>query len=518
MLVRCLTSLLFFCAICACDHSVPLEEDARKVYEKTIEEWDNGNIESAMSGFSQLERDYLSTATATLALKERKRRTDGYLLDHSHGANQQRNPHHFARGILSSIDKKINETGFPPVDLVEIAQSWPAMHSAQDCLYSVSKLNSTYRLDCSGVEEYTPAKSNPETVYSRRYTQRPTSLRLSDFEKASPTVGAQLKGKRAAPKGYLAWAFYDTTFPTTVVSSGTERFIALNEHQKAAQDILSSNFGAYWEGEIFSGYREVRGFTIAQGAENVRIILDGRTIYDGGEVSTTKHVQLDPGLYRLEVEYLGASTNPDFELQMTSEKLTIEKEVTYQKIVEERLADYDVYHASVHSVPTGIVALDVGLKKSHGPVVLVLGSFEAVDWVINNQYGADIRAILYASRRFGSSLSGDIDDVAFQINTTLSPGGYPGDQKCSCTSGYFRCRVYGVGDKIMAIADISNGTLRGYTEEHSASALTLPKVMLTEEGRFEAATRLLKTAEAKFQCEREFDPDFENMISFDETS
>ena len=524
MLVRCLTSFLFFCTICACDDSAVTEDEVREIYENAIKEWDNGNVESAISAFSLIERDYLSTVTATEALKERKRRTDEYLLDHSHMANQQRNPHFFARNVLLAIDKKITETGSPPADLVEIAQprAQPHMGSAQDCTYSVSQLNSAYRLDCSGVKEFHSAESSPETVYSRRYTQGSTAPSLADFEKASPTVGTKLKGKKGAPRGHLSWSFYDTEFPTRAVASGTDRVIALAKHQNAAQNIEPSNLGAFWEGFISSSlYRETRSFTIDQGAENARIILDGRSIYDGGEAATTKHVQLDPGRYRLKVEYIGAGSNVDFELQMTSEELTIETPLIRQRMAKEGLADHNVYHVAVYNAPSRILTLNVDLKKSDGPVVLVLSSYEAIDWVINNLHGAEIRAIVYGASEYGqsgSSLAGDITDVAIQIHSAGSIGGYRSKQKCGCNAGYYHCNVNDVGDKVTAIADISNGTLRGYTEEYSASALTLPRVILNDEDRFEAETRLLRRAEAKFQCEQEYDPDFENMISFDEAS
>ena len=521
MLVRCLTLFLLFCTICACENSAIPEDEVRKVYENALNEWDNGNVESALAAFSRIERDYLSTVTATQALKERKRRTDEYLLDHSHIANQQRNPHDFARTVMFVIDRKITETGAPPADLVEIIQSRPHMSPAQDCAYSVSQLNSAYRLDCSGVEEFGMAKTNPETVYSRRYTSRPTATRITDFEKASPTVGATLEGKKTAPRGHLAWSFYDTAFPKTVVSSGTDRVIALTKSQKAAQNIEPSNLGAYWAGELISHYREVRGFSIDRGAENARIILDGRLIYDGGEATTTKHVQLDAGLHRLEVEYINADADVDFELQMTSEKLTTDKQFIRQRIVKDGLADHNVYHVAVRNVPGKILTLNVDLKKSDGPLVLVLSSYEAIDWVINNLHGAEIRAIVYGdseSHQFGSSLSGDIDGVAVQVQSTLRIGGYGMSQKCGCNAGYYSCWVDDVGDKVTAIADITNGLLRGYTEEYSASALTIPRVKLDDEGRFEAETRLLRRAEAKSQCAQEHHPDFENMIAFDEAS
>ena len=71
--------------------------------------------------------------------------------------------------------------------------------------------------------------------------------------------------------------------------------------------------------------------------------------------------------------------------------------------------EYDTWYAGVYESGTDNHSINLDLtEKDAKPIVLLLDSYDNVDWIINNIANTKIAYIAYSSYKTGTSVTGDI--------------------------------------------------------------------------------------------------------------
>jgi hypothetical protein len=329
--------------------------------------------------------------------------------------------------------------------------------------------------------------------------------------RARRTWGTTLNPGGAIPQNGFKAFYIDTNHPKKIVASERVREIAINYSWDKFHGIKSQNFGAYWVGEIAVPRETEKSVSVSMSWAKARIIIDGIVVFEGGRGHTFTH-RFTPGKHRIEAEYVNNWHTTDF-------KVTFSDPVSY--------LDAASLRKKLASVASGAKALYVGvyesrnkgkniplrLKKSATPVVLVLNSYDSVDWELSPEDAARIRAVVVASAKPGSTVKGFGDRKRiFYLRRPL--GSYTMERKCSCINGGadFHCEG-SFGDETLATVERITGLpVYGYSTTYGARNLAVPLHRYDEAAKKSFARNREEVKKREKECRRQMNPSFESMF------
>ena len=310
--------------------------------------------------------------------------------------------------------------------------------------------------------------------------------KLSNFEYAKNRWITNLPPTDIPSNSYLA-RYFDKSDPYNIVKSEVVPKVSINYawNKGPGFTIDSQSFGAHWVGELIVNKKQNYSLRISESHSDFRININGY------EVLTNKSrnhnslvIELDPGSYQVEVEFLNNWHTTGFAMRLAPETKIYSFQEAQKKITSFS-EEYDTWYAGVYESGTDNHSINLDLtEKAAKPIVLLLDSYDNVDWIINNIANTKIAYIAYSSYKTGTSVTGDISPEqviqltrgTFPMEHSLEPDCYgPPDYDCESNNQLIKIDS--------AAINLTGQQIASFSGKYSTSGLDLPGRKMTADER-----------------------------------
>jgi len=272
--------LFFLCSIIlsACGDS---EKEARAVYNKALQDWNNGKIEEALKKFETISTEYLDTQTASEAINQKAILLSQYEILNSPLTNRKKNNGPIGRFATGQIDSYYRSNNVYPQNIESInnSASGALVEYFKLCQYDVAALNLGYQLDCTKAEnDYQKHFNNKRITRKSLHSKKKNDLidfsSATSYPKAENTWSNILNPTGEVSKVGFSAFYIDTKNPKNIIDREVVDDISISYSHSNFRGINSGDFGGYWVGEIECSNKKVKQISIYQGHSKTRLIID----------------------------------------------------------------------------------------------------------------------------------------------------------------------------------------------------------------------------------------------------
>lgn len=347
-------------------------------------------------------------------------------------------------------------------------------------------------------------------LFSAHPAQAQTAADTGDTvspERIRSTWGKALNPSNQVPAQGFKAIYFDRRTPRTVVFQETVNSIAIKYAWHDFHNIESPNFAAYWVGRLSFSAGETKEISVSQSWAKSRIFIDGESVFDKANTQGSFNYDFTPGEHIIEVEYINNWHTTEYKVTIQDNaRIWTKAEVTeFFRTNSNPLAQ--VYYAGVYESGAKDTSLKLSLPRTDKPVILLLSSYEAIDWRIASP--GNVQAVVLSSYAPGSRISGIEVKNLFHLKEW--DGVYRPTADCNCTAGTYHCEnrtdLNDVADEVRRIVGLD---LSGYALKYSAEALSVRPYdqALRQQIELSKAASL----EAKKACTSDPNPNFDELM------
>lgn len=330
------------------------------------------------------------------------------------------------------------------------------------------------------------------------------------LKKVLHSWGEQLNIAKEIPKNSYKAFYIDTTNPQNVVASEVVKDISVNYVYKDFHGIDSGHFGGYWVGNIEFKQDEKKVFYISFSNSKLRLIVDGYSVYEGQHNAEVPYF-FTKGTHKIEVEYLNGWHTTSLVVKMLPQVEKYSLQDLKERLGSLEKRDYEVWYVGIYESKNKDNSVALKLKKSQKPIVLLLQSYEATTWKIENPYRTPLEAIILNSYAPEATVEGDVDkDVKILHSQTNIGSGYRLVPQCSCISGNFHCE--GSTFKGNAFATALNTKVRGFSGKYGATELAVPEEIMDDAHYAELEKKEKEIALMRETCSKNKSANFDDIF------
>ena len=232
-------------------------------------------------------------------------------------------------------------------------------------------------------------------------TMEEKTSKLSNFEYAKNRWITNLPPTDIPSNSYLA-RYFDKSEPYNIVKSEVVPKVSINYawNKGPGFTIDSQSFGAHWVGELIVNKKQNYSLRISESHSDFRININGYEVLTNKSRSHNSLViELDPGSYQVEVEFLNNWHTTGFAMRLAPETKIYSFQEAQKKITSFS-EEYDTLYAGVYEGGADNHSINLDLtEKAAKPIVLLLDSYDNVDWIINNIANTKIAYIAYFTKQ-----------------------------------------------------------------------------------------------------------------------
>ncbi len=307
--------------------------------------------------------------------------------------------------------------------------------------------------------------------------------KLSEFESANDTWKSRFNVSQISTSAFQAF-YFNTQKPTVVVKNEVTENIGMNYVWDKGNGFVinSEDFGGYWIGNFSLDDEKVMFLTASHSWSEIRIILDGKILYKGGDSggSATQRVIVPKGTHTIEVEYVNNWHTTGFSVSLTPAE-ALPKKITAKNV--KSLAVSEVWYAGVYESTNSDRSIQLAVTGSATkPKVLVLSSYHPIIWDASLLKDANIRAIIVSSYNPGTFVKNQPAGVPVYESEQVIPYAYVLKATCATEVNLGLLGCEGLDDFTQvhaAITSIFSAPLTGFAGEYGTKRLTLPGNTLT---------------------------------------
>ncbi len=242
----------------------------------------------------------------------------------------------------------------------------------------------------------------------------------------------------------------------------------------------------------------------------IRIFIDDHLIYEGGSDTEIK-LQLDKGRHTIEVEYINNWHTTDVMVRV-QEPVQLLTRSQVKAELERTGEPHKIYYVGAYESDTQDGSVQLNLRPDEQPMVLFLGSYNPIQWHINNPHGNAIKAIVYSSYKPGAVVTGDVSATTQLMAMHDGFRTYKMVKECSCNAGHFHCSGKDFGRTLKQLESIGGGKLVGFSGDYSPEALPVPQTLMNDTTRDMIAANRQEVNEQRKRCGEKKNPDFDAMF------
>lgn len=266
--------------------------------------------------------------------------------------------------------------------------------------------------------------------------------------------------------------YINTERPQKIIASETMDRINVRYSGKRFHGIDANDFGAYFAGRYI--FKEDRDIMI-QGSSHysqIRIVINGRLFFDQKKFGSIKKTHaFKKGESKIEIEYINNSSIADLMLDISPPITEASREQARAFIQKMDSKNTAIWYVGARKAEFTGHRIDLSLKSSKKDVLLILNSFDPVQWFIQNPHHTRISAVIYGSKRPVSFIDPRSDLGAAEILKVadgefkyyyykLSSNWWPG--------------VEDLSDKLSSI--LGNSRLSGFSGGFSPKPMVIPTI------------------------------------------
>ncbi len=201
---------------------------------------------------------------------------------------------------------------------------------------------------------------------------------------------------------------------TDLVASETVDRVAINYAWSDFHEISSESFRASWKGELAVLKDQTLNFNFDASWSEVVLRIDGVETAKWRDSSKVLPLLLMKGTHVIEVDYINHWHTTSFNMSITQnnsyDKQTVRSALAPLMDSDTRLVIFGAYESG-----NRYNDLKVILSGEKTPVFLVLVSFNAVHWIIDNPNNIPIAGIIYNSTHSSSTIEADSFVPKFEV-------------------------------------------------------------------------------------------------------
>ncbi|WP_310441979.1 hypothetical protein [Sulfurimonas sp.] len=352
-----------------------------------------------------------------------------------------------------------------------------------------------------------PMPKNTEFNVSNRQPRRDLPI------KAKTTWGEYLNQKNIIPTNMFKAFYINTNNPKEVISSEEVKKISMNYNSNQFHNIDSKDFGGYWVGNFTYEKEEQMQISISQSWAKTRIIIDDMIIYEGGTNEQIPYT-FTKGKHKIEVEYVNNWHTVSFKVSIKNKEKVFTSNEIKKELNEHTSKNSEVVFVGAYESSKKDQSITLKIAKHSKPIVLVLNSYDSVEWIIQNPQNVKIEAVIYSAYKSGVEVSGDISKSIPIFAHKDSIGSYSMEKKCQCINGgaVFHCDGSNAIDSINAIETITGKKMFGFSTKYGADTLMVPNIIVDEKKKKELNEELEKIELQRQGCQSKSNPEFENIF------
>jgi hypothetical protein len=334
--------------------------------------------------------------------------------------------------------------------------------------------------------------------------------------KAKSTWGESLNPSGQIPTNKFKAFYINTKNPKTVIASEDVTKVSVNYVWDKFHGIISEDFGAYWVGNFNFEKTKDMSINLSQSWSKTRIIVDGMVIYEGGTNSEIPFT-FTKGAHKIEVEYVNNWHTTNFMVNLIEKEKIYTQEEINKELQKNSSKNSVVLFGGVYESKNKDQSITLKMAKFSQPVILILDSYQSIEWRIKNPYHVKIEAIIYSSHQSGVEIKGDIPKSIPILKYKGHIGSYTMKQNCSCINGgaLFHCEGNNGIDTIKSIETFSGHKLFGVSGAYGADTLMLPSMVIDDKKIKELNEEILNVEKQRKSCQKETNPNFETMLKND---
>ena len=361
-----------------------------------------------------------------------------------------------------------------------LAKKFPQNITIQKYLGDIYKkrysINATHALREKTLQQYkkyiklAKAKNLPIDKDILKYVQN------NGLKKVSTTWGDYLiTNPNDIPTGKFKAFYFDSRKPKQIIFSEIVENIGVNYPYEEFHNIDSGHFGGYWVGYLDINKEEPYTFAISFSNSKIRVIVDGYELYNGSHRAMIPYT-FSKGKHKIEIEYLNGWHTTELTVDILPKIKFVGLDDIKKTLLALDMKNIEFWYAGVYDSKAKDNTITLDIQKSDKPIVLLLQSYSAIRWKINNPYHTDIKKVILNSYAPISTVSGITPDkVIYTKSYTAS--GYILENRCSCMNGIFHCSS-GTFDGYSPITSMFDKQIKGFSGKYSTDLLQVPEKIM----------------------------------------
>lgn len=327
------------------------------------------------------------------------------------------------------------------------------------------------------------------------------------------TWGAVLNPGGQAPVNAFQAFYINTENPREVVATEVVPRISISYPYDKFHGINSQDFGAYWVGRLRFDKDETRNIEWSLSWSKARLVIDGQLVYEGSDSNLRKPFLFTRGEHRVEVEYINNWHTTSFRVTFGDQVAPLSRAQVQERLSSLGLKNPEVHYVGVYESSAQDLTLHLQVARSREPVILVLSTYDPVNWVVHEEKPGTVRAVIYGGSNLGSEVTG-VDTRKVLVLPHARVGSYEFKPRCSCTGTDYYCDKTGsVLDTATAVETLTGGwKMVSFTGAYSAKEAAIPGTLLTEELKQDVQGAVQDAARGAAQCRKRSNPDFNTLL------
>ncbi len=310
-------------------------------------------------------------------------------------------------------------------------------------------------------------------------------VKTGGLQKVKSTWGKYLNPSHQVPLGAFKAFYINSKDPKKVVASEVVKDISINYPYDKFHGIDSGQFGAYWVGKISFDKTIKKHIYIDQSWSKTRIIIDGYVVYNGGHKGEAVYT-FSKGIHTIEVEFLNAWHTTQLSVKFFDDVHIYRLNQLKDELQKVVTPDTNFNYVGIYESREKDQSVKLKIKTSAKPIVLLLQSYAAVIWKIENPHNVKIQAIVLNSAHPLSDVRGDIKGVKIFYSKKRVGSGYklglPKEKslKNCCIGNHFNCSYASLLDVENSIPRIFKKKVFGFSAQYGTKSMDVPEVVVNE--------------------------------------
>lgn len=357
----------------------------------------------------------------------------------------------------------------------------------------------------SSYEKYIELSKNNKTIIDKGALE---FLKNGGLVKVESTWGKYLNPNDVIPENRFKTFYINTNIPKKIIASEIVDSVSVNYSYKDFHGINSKDFGAYWVGNFTFTKNTTLQLNISQSWAKTRVIIDNLIVYEGGNNAEIPF-NFVKGTHKIEVEYMNNWHTTSFSMGINP----FQKLYKYNELKQNlKLSDdINVWYVGIYESQKKDHGVDLVLKKSQKPIVLLLQSHETTIWNITNPFKNTINAIIVGRSKPGSKVVGDLEEESiFYISSKL--GNHRIYPKCNCLPPRFHCEGGNVINTNKRIATMLNKRINGFNGVYGGKEMVIPEIILDDKKYDEIEKKINDIEVERKECSKKTDPNFDQVF------